>query len=138
MIETVTVPGASLDYVKKEDGFLVELILSRLPGRGKAVVKEFVRKIGKNKAVYGDVVEKSSRQTLRELGYLDQVDKTGSDISITDESVLSKVKIVRVLNGGGVHVSRLKLEFIPDLTAEDFEVEFTDGKRVGIDFFGNT
>lgn len=104
---------------------------SQSPGTGKRLISKFVREVGPGKEVYGWVVEDETLQKLSDLGLTGRVLAEKARIEVTDQKTLSSLKIVRVLQGGGLKVKMLNLN--PVLPDDDKSAVW-----VRVLFFGST
>lgn len=137
--KVIRIEGAALTYIEDE-GEPIELdqLSSRVTGGGKAVAAKFVCEVGRGREIYACVTEKETRIRLNELGLFNEVLNSRKRVVITDKGVLQQLKIVRVLNGGGIRIREMCLDPIFDTTDEDMEFGFPDGIPVSVEIRGTT
>lgn len=88
----------------------IELIVSHRRGLGKLLVAELVKTIGSNKIIEMDpIIEDATLSELKSDGSVEYVQKLNKSLTIDDTEDLRKLKIVRLLNGGGINVDRLTI-----------------------------
>ena len=124
-------PGACLIYFFENGSWKIDSIDSEVPGGGKRIVKEFVKRIGSGQPVcVPTIIETQTTRKLYELGFLTQVAETGKPLDLIDPNIIQELKMARVLIGGGivverVHIELYETEFRKNLSEIDVWNDFT-------------
>jgi hypothetical protein len=118
-------------------GYEIGVITTSKPGGvGRELIRGVVEMIGEDQAIeMHNVIEMKTAQTLLELGFYDKVKSIKEKVVITETEVLKELKMVRVLQGGGVKVHSVSLEYIEDWY---FPKEYERFNHVHISIFGKT
>lgn len=99
-----------LDYVLSESEPIsleeMKVVIPRC-GIGKALLKEFVRLIGPDRAITAIITHKDTLSYFKSLGLSEKTQ--GSQIDITEQKCLDSVPIVQFLRSGGISTRSLSL-----------------------------
>lgn len=94
-----------------EGRWQMEYLESYKPGTGKELVRRFCAEVGKNQEVEGSIIEPVTRRQLSRMGVFSAAKEDGQT-TLTDPIKLRRLKLVRVLEGGGLHVEQITVKSV--------------------------
>ena len=134
---SIALREAGLTYHFESGRWSIDDITSYEKGQGKRVVSEFVRRVGHDQPVCtSPVVEPFTMAGLESFGLLSKAEQERKMIEV-NPAIYQNLKLVRVLEGGGIEVERFVIEPWGEEFMNNPPYEI-DGHRVNVYIFGRT